>query len=218
MIGFRSCARATLTVLILCSCATVTTADGDPCNVVTVGLHLGDTGNSGGAFLGHCPGQTFLTHDTVMRSLTVWRVPEEYFFDIGMHLYVTETDSTGFPLLNRVVVEGPTLVLFGDGVNPTPFRWDFDPPVILPRPGTYAFFVCQDPCLVYFDVLTTAEDVGLYPDGISWCTERSAACNLYGTWPDPFPRGDLIFQVEFCRDAPTPVRGATWGEVKVLYR
>jgi hypothetical protein len=139
-----------------------------------------------------------------------------------MHLYITETDSTGYPRLlppPAIVLDGPTVVhTDGDGVHPTPFHWEFDPPVVLPRPGTYVFFLAMDPCLVYFDVLSTGEDRGLYPDGILWLSGRTGGCDLSGQYADAFPRADLIFKIEFCRSATTPVRPTSWGKLKVNYR
>jgi len=186
-----------------------------PCATVTIGLEPSQAGNSGGAVLGDSPGQTFVAADTLMRSLTVWRVASQATNGIGMRLYITETDSTGFPELRRIVQNGPTIVhTDGDGVNPTPFHWAFDPPLALPKPGVYAFFLAQDPCLAHFDILTTAKGPGLYNGGNAWGSARG--CYLTGY---PYAaNGDLIFQIEFCSDEVSKTASSSWGKLKLIYR
>jgi hypothetical protein len=207
-----------LATLLLCGVSAPGFARGleTPCARDTIGLDPSQAGNSAGAVLGDSPGQTFFAADTLILSLTVWRVPEEWNNGIGLRLYVTETDSTGRPDNFKVLQNGPTIVnRHGDGVNPTPFRWEFDPPLALPGPGTYAFFIAQDPCLVYFDLIGTSEGAGLYPDGCLWTSGRG--CYLSG-YPRPFCLADLIFQVEFCTDRITAIKTESWGTLKLIYR
>ncbi len=190
-----------------------------PCAPVTIGLDTSQANTSGGYFLGEAPGQTFLARDTLIHSLTVWRVASQYYSLYGMHLYITETDSTGTPLVNRVVQDGPVVFNpYGDGIHPTPFQWVFDPPVALPRTGRYAFFLEIYPCQIYyFDVLGREEGgEDLYPDGHYWSTTRSGLC-LPEAPVSSYPTGDMIFQIEFC-DSSTPVRPMTWGRLKMMYR
>ena len=136
--------------------------------------------------------------------------------------YLTETDSTtGRPLTNRIVLDGPTLYNpYGDGIHPIPFHWEFDPPVALPRQGLFAFFLKMSPCVGVFDVLSTGEAApNPYPEGQYWWTSRSSQCRLeFVGSGNTNPLADIIFTMEFCTTNPTPTRRGTWGEVKVLYR
>jgi hypothetical protein len=194
---------------------------GQPCSGVSIGLDVSQANNSASPFLGEAPGQTFMARDTLLHSLTVWRVASEDSNLFGMHLYITETDSTGYPLIDHIVLDGPTVYNpYGDGVHPIPFQWVFDPPLVLPRSGLYAFFLRMTPCILgYFDVLAREGTEDLYPEGYLWRTARSAAsgCILRGGL-DSNPAADLIFKIEFCSMAAVPVRHTTWGELKVLYR
>jgi len=170
--------------------------------------------------LGEAPGQTFMARDTLLHSLTVWRVASEDSNLFGMHLYITATDSTGYPLINQIVLDGPTAYHpYGDGIHPIPFQWVFDPPLVLPRSGLYAFFLQISPCIPgYFDVLGRDEGTeDLYPEGHLWVTARSASCILRGGL-NSFPASDLIFKIEFCSTAVVPVRHPTWGGLKAHYR
>jgi hypothetical protein len=159
-----------------------------------------------------------MARDTLIRSLTVWRVAVQDTNLFGMHLYITETDTAGMPLTDRVVLDGPTIYNpYGDGVHPIPFEWVFDPPVVLPRAGRYAIFLRMTPCVLgYFDVLSTGGR-DLYPEGHYWRTARSFGCVLLPR-PSANTLADMIFRMEFCSTAVVPVRRRTWGEIKVIYR
>src|SRR5207253_10012094 len=121
-------------------------------------------------------------------------------------------------LPSPVIQHGPALHVLGDGVHPTKFEWDFDPPVVLPHRGLYAFFLQGpiDECPTFFDVLT--RDGGdAYPEGHYWRGGRTDYCTLRFN-PDPIPDSDIVFTIEFCHEESTPVRNSTWGRVKTLYR
>jgi (2Fe-2S) ferredoxin len=184
------------------------------CTSALVGLDPSQANNSGGALLGGGIGQTFAAGDTLIRSLTVWRVEQQS--TIGMHLYIMGTDSTGKPDRSRMVQDGPTLVVYGDGTYPAEIKWTFDPPVVLPSPGEYAFFLFQDPCLEYFDILATSVGA-LYPDGNAWYTGQTSQCAMNSNLHN-LPDADYIFQVEFCHDVVTPTHKASWGKLKAIYR
>lgn len=192
---------------------------GQPCSIVTVALDTSLANSSGGAFLGEAPGQTFMARDTLIRSLTVWRVASEDTNLFGMHLYVTETDSTGMPLTDHVVLDGPTVYNpYGDGLHPIPFEFVLDPPAALPRPGLYAFFLAMTPCVLgYFDLIGREGDKDVYPEGHVWWTGRSLTCALRPAVMSN-AAADFIFRVEFCSTAIVPTLRTTWGELKVLYR
>jgi len=177
-----------------------------------------------GTFLGHALGQVFYARDTMITRLTVWR-PANLPNVLGMHLFITAVDTNfnppGRPDTHRILRDGPTLHL-RDSDPPgqlveVPFV--LDPPVALPRPGYYAFFVQTEACNGgEFNLI--ASDQNPYPSGIFWLTGRAGQftpCHLAGV-AGGADNDDLIFRVEFCRDPLTPVRTSTWGQLKAIYR
>ena len=189
------------------------------CHPVPAGLDTTQANTSGGWILGESLAQTFVASDTLIRSLTVWRVPNQAGGVWGMHLRLTTTNALGVPRTDEVIFDGPDVFnTGGDGIHPTPFRWDFDPPISLPSPGTYAFFLTIAPCRWwgYFDVLGRESTDNAYPGGHVWWTPRLFDCSLDGPLNQNL-QADMIFTIEFC-DVTTPVRGKTWGEVKAIYR
>jgi len=153
-----------------------------PCSIVAVGIDTSQATSSVSPLLGEAPGQTFFARDTLIHSLTVWRVASEDTNLFGMHLWITRADSTGKPLLNQIVLNGPTVYNpYGDGIHPIPFQWVFDPPLTLPGSGHYAFFLALSPCILgYFDVLAREAPVDVYPDGHYWRSARDATCAVSG--------------------------------------
>jgi hypothetical protein len=132
-----------------------------------------------------------------------------------------EVDSTGRPDFHRILRVGPTLVSeYGDGVNPVRFRFEFDPPVILPGPGLYEFAVqvAPDPvCDGSTCLLGSTLDP--YAEGGAWEHPRNYPlpdCPLLSAHSFN-PDLDLVFEVEFC-DTKTPARRASWGSLKIRYR
>jgi hypothetical protein len=131
--------------------------------------------------------------------------------------WITEVDSSGTPHTHLVVQEGPTLsVTTPDSINATRILFSFDPPLALPRPSQYCFWV-QEVCTGYHDLLIDAH--GAYSGGHLWETYRSNfdGCILRD-YPRTFPEADLVFTIEFCHTEATPTRTRTWGQVKMLYR
>jgi len=193
---------------------------GEACSLIVIGVPV-DSATSGGTIVHRGLGQTFLANDTLIASLTVWRIAsEDSNWTIGLRPYFMATDSTGMPDVDRIVYMAPALVILnGDGVHPIEFKWTFEPPIALPSTGKYAFFLFQDPCAVYFDILTTGLGGAIYPDGELWATDLNPGG---GCLPVPymssFPNGDIVFAMEFCDTSTTPTRPNTWGELKVRYR
>jgi len=178
------------------------------CLPVSVGLDSSQADNSGGSLLGEGIGQTFLAADTLITSLTVWRVQDED--AVGMHLYFVGVDSTGRPEYDNILLDGPSLYM----LNGHEFTFQFDPPFALPRPGKYAFFLFTAPCIGLFDILAT-DHPDAYPDGEVWATGRSP-CVMNGDLRS-YP-ADFCFRVEFCRDVVTATKRETWGQLKTRYR
>jgi hypothetical protein len=185
------------------------------CQAVTVGVDTSRSNQSGGVILGEALGQTFLATDSLIHSITVWRVASQPTDAIGMHLYLTETDALDRPIRTAIVQNGPTLVApDGDGQHHIKHEFVFEPPLVLPSRGTYFIAVQADPCYGYFDVPSDTSDDYAY--GRMWHTGRSE-CGYLGSIRSLPASIDMIFNVTFC-EPPVPTLRSTWGRMKVLYR
>jgi hypothetical protein len=196
-----------LLVFVLLASLVAFSAKAD-CLPVVVGVDSAQANNSAGSLLGEGIGETFFAADTVVNSLTVWRVQDVD--AVGMHLFFVGVDSTGRPEYNNVILDGPALNMLNGHV----FTWVFDPPFVLPRPGMYAFFLFTSPCIGLFDILGT-DQPDTYPQGQLWATGRSE-CVMNGDLR-AYP-ADLSFHIEFCHDAITATHRTTWGRLKMRYR
>ena len=189
------------------------TLAGTSCAPSSIGLDTTRTIGFFDAKQGEAMGQSFLARDTLINSVTIWRVPQDPINFVGIHLYIIGTDANRHPVVNNVVVNGPVVTNpYGDGVHPTPYVFTFDPPCTLPGPGYYCLAFRLTYCNGYYDIAGAADD---YPDGQAWWFRRSE-CYLRPS-PTSFPDNDLVFTVEFC-DATTPVHADSWGKLKTLYR
>jgi len=169
-----------------------------------------------GMLPGEALGQTFDATATTIRAVVAWRPWWQTPNDSPMKLWITEVDSVGMPLTDRVIQEGPVIqVVFGDSINPIELRWNLDPPVELPNSGSYAVFV-QQLCVGFFGLYISEADV--LGGGHLWRTERSEFGGCYlREYPNAIVGRDLVFTVEFCEEG-TPARRSTWGRVKSVYR
>jgi hypothetical protein len=165
--------------------------------------------------LGEAWGQMFTASDTLITSVTVWRVPQQAASDSSdMHFWLTQVDTTSGDPQAVLIQYGPTLnITTPDTSRPTRIQYVFDPPISLPRPGKYVFWI--QACAGYFDLLIDPNND--YRGGHLWESYRSylEGCPLAG-W-QPFAE-DLAFQVVFCRRSVTPTFHETWGRLKLRYR
>jgi hypothetical protein len=167
--------------------------------------------------LGFAVGQTFLAQQTEIQAITAWR--STYWTDnvAVWRIFVMALDSAGVPDVTQILRNGPTLVNeYGDGIHPTPFRFVFDPPIVLSAPGEYEFAIQGDQCHGVFDLASVDGDGSAYPDGVFWLHGRQATY-CYGFpagYPDRYGDSDLAFTVEFC--AATLVTPASWGRIKAV--
>ncbi len=194
-------------------------ARSDDCALHVIGI-TPDLANTSSGLLHNGIGETFIATDSLITSLTVWRAAsEDSAWNVGLRPYFMGTDSTGMPDRNQILSVGPTLIIpNGDGVHPIEFKWTFDPPVVLPAPGKYAFYLFQDPCGAWFDVISNKSAQGqTYPDGVLWDSGRSWGCTPT-PWSYPYDDADVIFRMEFCDTSTTPTRASSWGDLKVRYR
>jgi len=162
-----------------------------------------------------------------MTFLRVWRYVGDDSTIIGMRLCIVDTTAegelqyipAGWPNLSRILYCGPTIVHFlSDHVHPTEFRWDFDPPLVLPHRGEFVFS--------YFRIRVSPSESArfrlssAYEGGNMWYTGRSRCILGPGLQLDlqNYPQYDLVFQAGFCRDTATPAKRTSWGQLKRRYR
>jgi len=197
------------------------TAAGDCTRVVAGNDPLG-WNSSRRTFLGKALGQTFLSTDTLIARITVWRYPNNLNYG-GDHLFVTTVDTANYapfrPVTTDVIRSGPTVVVVDSDPPGLPIRMDFvlDPPLALPHLGIYAFFVQREGCDAG-ETSIIANEPGRYPFGNYWRTGQTAFLPCYLPSADFWEDLDLCFEMEFCHDSSTPVHGESWGQLKVIYR
>ncbi len=202
-------------LVTICGVATSGRSQASSCPTSSIGIDTSKANGLDGPVLGEAEGETFLATDTLLSSLTVWRIAAEDTSAAGWHLYITATDSTGAPAPNSILLDGPTVFnIHGDGVHPIPIRFDFVPPFALPHPGKYYFALQANPCGGFFNMELNGTNA--YPDGDFWRNGRTTDCHLRNG-PEEFLNVDVIFTMEFC-GAMSPARSATWGELKSQYR
>jgi hypothetical protein len=187
------------------------------CKTTLIGVDPTLATTSGDAILGWGWGQTFIAVDTLIQSVTVWRIKEQAQNGSDMQFLLTETeiDSLGVPNTAQILQSGPVVsVVTPDTSVPTPIRFEFDPPLSLPAHGRYCFWI-KNTCTGYFDLLLDPNDD--YPGGHAWRSDRSnlSGCGLQGT--QSFAAYDMAFLIEFC-DSTTPTRAHSWGALKLRYR
>ena len=190
----------------------------------TVALDPSIWNASRGVFFGHALGQTFFAPETLISRLTVWRPPDNRSV-VGAHLYITGVDTVWSPPRpdnDNLLLDGPTVRVYDSDPPGQLIEMSFtlDPPLALPRPGLYAFFLQAEACHQGAVWNLIGNDTNPYPYGIYWISGRvtQPPCHLRGVAAGEDIL-DLIFRIEFCRpDVATPVRRSTWGQIKALYR
>jgi hypothetical protein len=197
------------------------TATGESqCSPVHVRLDPTTANTSRSPFAGRALGQTFLAEDTVITRITVWRPPNTP-SAVGMHLYVVGTNQNQVPDVTQMLLDGPIVTVY-DSDPPGQYievPFVLDPPLSLPGPGTYAFFMQGESCNSGSVWYIRGNDLDPYPNGLYWITGRvvSSPCHLRAV-DGGENNTDLLFDIEFCDTHPTPTRRQTWGELKVIYR
>lgn len=181
----------------------------------SIGVDISEWDEWAFGYLGRAVVQTFFAEDTLISSLTVWRSYYEYGDYNGLYLYFGETDSTGMPLTDRIFAQWPALKVLGDGVTPTEYRYEFNPPIAVPRRDTFAVYFVSEPCGDTFNIYMAQDNP--YSGGSVWRTWRGGEpCGLRPN-PEHLGEWDLCFKLEFC-DIPTPTKSSTWGRLKLRYR
>ncbi|TMQ69109.1 MAG: hypothetical protein E6K81_15700 [Candidatus Eisenbacteria bacterium] len=194
---------------------------GDCTHVIAANDTVG--GNTAGrTFFGRAVGQTFYAADTLISRITVWRHPNNRHSG-GDRLFVTTVDTVNYvpsrPITTGILQNGPAVFVVDSDPPGLPIPMDFilDPPLALPHPGTYAFFIQRVGCDAG-ETAILAKEPGTYPYGTYWITGRTIFLPCYLASAEWWVDIDLCFEMEFCRDTATPVRGDSWGRLKVIYR
>jgi hypothetical protein len=143
--------------------------------------------------LGEAVGQTFVAPRGDLRSVTVWRYAVQESLAFGIHLLVCSVDSLDAPHPEQILLDGPTLHEYGDGIHHTPFQYILDPPLHLAS-GSYCIFFKVDPCDAWSDLLTTNR--GAYASGSEWRTSRNLLNCALRPSPNQHPDWDLVFSVD----------------------
>ena len=187
------------------------------CQTDTVGVDTSLATDQYTFVLGDAIGQIVVAPETLISSITFWRSAYIDTGYTGLHLYIVGTDSLGRPNTADVIANGPTVYnYYGSLGRPTPFRFEFNPPLALPRRGKYEVAMQSDPCDWVFYFIYSRKDV--YPDGEVWWHDQTALSGYrLRINPEEFPAWDLVFQIEFCGPM-TPTLPSTWGAVKDRYR
>lgn len=187
-----------------------------PCIGKTIGMDSTVTNGHDGPVFGEALGQVFWAADTLIQSITVWRWAVQDTNFNGIKLYITDVTSGGYPDVASIVLDGPILsVPYGDGINPIPFNYVFDPPFSLPHKGPFCFALQTGPtCIGTWAIYVSTLDP--YPDGAAWIFGQSVECRLRA-FPTQYPNADLTFRIRFC-DAATPIAAKSWGTLKIHYR
>jgi hypothetical protein len=184
------------------------------CALDSVGVPLSKATRSGDVILGEAWGETFYTDNTLLESVTVWRlIPNDY---TPMTFWLTSADSLN-PAIARLH-EGPTIVVYNPDsttIQPTPIQYTFDPPLPLPGAGLYTIWV---QCACAGDLYLMIDTNNDNPAGQLWQSDRSnfSGCVLAGA--NGFPTADLCFSAVFCRNGTVPTICSTWGQLKAKYR
>jgi hypothetical protein len=146
-------------------------------------------------------------------GMTFWRPPTDR-STIGAHLFVVSADTTSLspprpprPDVSKVLLDGPTLTVY-DSDPPgqvIEMRYPINPPLVLPRPGYYAWLLQPENCNQGESWNIAADYANPYPDGVYWLSGRvEGTCYLrgYAGWEDST---DLLFKIDFCTDSATLV-------------
>jgi len=192
------------------------------CTPAIAGNDTSGWNSSRRTFLGKALGQTFFTVDTLISRITVWRYPNNVHYG-GDRLFVTPVDTVDYappkPITQSILLSGPVVFVIDSNPPGLPIRMDFllDPPLALPHPGMYAFFVQREGCDAG-ETAIIADEPGRYAPGNYWRTGQTSFLPCYLPSADVWEDLDLCFEMEFCRGVSTPVHGASWGQLKVIYR
>jgi len=204
-----------LGAIVLGAMVCTSTSFGRTCFPDTIGIDTTVAKFAEYTNLGEAVGQTFVATDTLVTSITVYRSAAITYDEWGFQLFVLAADTSGTPDASDVILTGPVVYnVSGDGVHPTPFTFQFSPPLALPHRGIYEFAIEPYPCGGAIRYLRTLTDQ--YPIGKMWFHGREFHCRPQ-VGPASNPSEDMIFRIVFCGNGLRAVQ-SSWGNVKAIYR
>jgi len=197
LVSSRRSAPATALIALWALAGLPLPAGAGPCPTSVVGIDPSIANHEANLYAG--PYQTFYAADTLIRSITLWRSASRDTASQGVSLSIHDTDASGTPVGSILayspnVSNGP-----GDGVHPVPFVFEFDPPWVLPRPGTYALRLFGSGPNGYSNLLATfGASVGYqggYSGGQMWIP------NYPHHWGQlrSLSSDDIVFRIVFVR-------------------
>ena len=187
------------------------------CKIAAIGVDPAPGVTLVPAFVCRGQEQTFYTADTILTAITVWNPPRNYTDVLPRRLFVIGTLG-GLPN-HADIIYGPRdlVVEKADSINPVPYRYDFDPPILLPSVGMYAFVIMTDRELAAFNIL--ADPRNPYAEGQDCEMGPVYGCVAPGTERCyAHPEFDLCFRAEFCQDVGVEAQSRSWGRLKLRYR
>src|SRR5258706_431659 len=142
---------ATLAIVIT---LTASVARSATCPTSTIGRDPSASDTLIVEYLSRCVGQVFTAPDSLLVSLTIWRPTLPDSDSAPRHLFIVDVDSAGVPIPTSIVLDGGSIVNFtGDRTHAVPYRFQFDPPGVLPHRGRYCFVAPFDQCLGAISIL-----------------------------------------------------------------
>ncbi len=179
---------------------TAQVAHGGVCPTITIGRDPSAADTVIVEYLSRCVGQVFTAPDSLLVSLTIWRPALPDSNSAPRHLFIVDVDSAGVPIPTSIVVDGGSIVNFtGDRTHPVPYRFQFDPPAVLPHRGRYCFVAPFDQCLGAISILASLSDP--LDGGGTWAIRTNNFANC--VYPSGLPSFlshvvYVIYQAEFC--------------------
>lgn len=188
------------------------------CEVETVGIDTSHGNALDAVFFGRAFGQVFLAPESLLSSVTVWRPAGPRASATAVRLFITETKTNPFALApdpQTILAVGDAKLAPDSSDIPIPLRWEFDPPVALPRRGYFAIALKDDDPYCSGIFTFVVDTLKTYEDGVAWRISPTILCTM---GPGVSPREwDLVFWLEFCRP-PVAVSEESWGRIKAIYR
>ena len=194
-------------------------ASRDNCMGAHAGNPLSNANTTTPVYFGRAADQVFLAEGRNITSITVWKSPTSGSLQtlVGIYVCATETLDTGTRSLatRGILRTGPVLEYSVAHDAPVPLVFEFDPPIVLPHGGNFAFAI-RDEKDCFGILALEAAPVDSYKGGDLWTTGPLASC-AYGAFPGfPVAAADLCFEIEYCDEV--GARSASWGVIRALYR
>jgi len=218
--AFSLCALVGALVIVRVGIVGVAPVAADECHSCTGGVDTTVVVTRGlASYFGKSLCQVFAAPDSLLTDFTIWRGAEPPPGDpTGMHLYITEVDSSGTPDPSRIVLDGPTMVLSDSSSFPRAVQFHFDPPLVLPHRGKFGAAIKEEDPYCAGGFSLQVDSTGAYPCGQLWLIHKYVNCVGLGLGAQLMAGSGLRFKVRFACAGSTPAVRSTWGSLKASYR